>query len=257
METLDSLYSELFEAVMLDDLASQRHYMQVVETQRKIPMDYLFSLGALFIPNDEYIHHYLGDKVYSSNAGLYYNELCPWLMHVIFPIRNLIGETVGIVGWDAHAAYEKQVHGVEGKAMYRVSAKSVFARDKYFLSDINCLKHNFDSRVVFVTDGVFDCITLNYRNIPTIALMGSSFSREIIYFLSWYKHVYLCADNDNAGLMLYNKMKKALPNVHRVIQNKTKDIEELLRTDGKDGPITAQFLDLMKNPIKDDISLKL
>ena len=110
--------------------------------------------------------------------------------------------------------------------MYKTSSKNIFKRDKYFLTDEEVLKKTFSSRTVFITDGVFDSMALNYRGIPAIALLGSTFSPEILYFLRWYKSVYVCADNDRAGITLFTKLKNALPYVYRVQQNKTKDIEE-------------------------------
>ena len=256
MDTLDSLYTELFSRVTEDDLSSQMYYLSMVSEQRHISVDYLLSLGALFIPNNEYIEHYLGKKAHTSSAGLYYDDSCPWTLFVLLPVRNLAGEVMGLVGWDAYNKYKEVAEGEQGLVSYRVSAKSVFPRERYFLSDIECLKRNFKHRVVFVTDGVFDTVSLNYRGIPSIALLGSSFSREIIYYLSWYKHIYVCADNDKAGLSLAKKLSRSVKNVHRVMQNQTKDIEELLRRDGTDGPITKQLENLLIHPVNDDFMLK-
>ena len=255
MDTLDSLYMELYTKVVEDDLASQTYYLSMVEEQRKISVDYLLELGAMFIPNNEYIAHYLGDKVYKSYAGLYYQETCPWTLFVLIPVRSLSGEVVGLVGWDAYNKYKETVEGPQGLVSYRVSAKSVFPREKYFLTDVNCLRKTFHHRVIFVTDGVFDALSLNYRGIPAIALLGSSFSQEILYFLSWYKTIYVCADNDSAGNNVVRKLSRAVPGVHRVTQSKTKDIEELLRSDGRDGPITLQLRGLLSNPICADVTL--
>ena len=253
MANIDALYNELFAKVIEDDERSQRHYLSMVEEHRKIPVDYLMSLGALFIPNNDYIRHYRGDKVLSSNAGLYYDGSCPWVMFVLLPIRNLLGEVVGLVGWDAYNKYKEVSEGAVGLVSYRVSAKSVFQRERYFLSDIDCLRRNFDSRVLFVTDGVFDTVSLCYRGIPAVALLGSAFSRELLYFMSWYKYVYVCADNDRAGLNLVKKLSRALPNVYRVVQNQTKDIEELMRTQGDF--VKEQLQCLMNSPIKGDFIL--
>lgn len=256
MDTLDQLYMELYDKVIEDDLASQRYYLSMVADQRKIPVDYLLELGALFIPNNEYIEHYLGKKVHGSLTGFYYDGSCPWCLFVILPVRNLAGEVKGLVGWDAYNKYREVSEGAQGLVSYRVSPKSVFPREKYFLSDVDCLKRTFSKRVVFVTDGVFDTVALNYRGIPSIALLGSSFSKEIIYFLSWYKAIYVCADNDNAGLSLVRKLSRSLKNVHRIVQNRTKDIEELLRYDGVDGPITKQLMALLDSPFASDVILK-
>ena len=252
-DTLHTLYTELFTKVMEDDESSQRYYLSMVETQRKISVDYLQNLGALFIPNNDYITHYLGQKVLTSNAGLYYDGQCPWVMFVLLPVRSLDGEIMGLVGWDAYNKYKEVAEGEKGLVAYRVSAKSVFSREKFFLSDIDVLRKTFDSRVIFVTDGVFDTVSLCSRGLPSIALLGSSFSQEIIYFLSWYKHIYVCADNDRAGLMLVEKLKKAVPGVHRILQDKTKDIEELLRSDN--GQKENRLRDLLLNPVAGDVNI--
>ena len=63
MDKLNDLYTELFSKVMEDNYNEQRYYLSMVEQHRNISVDYLLELGALFIPNNEYIHHYLGDKV--------------------------------------------------------------------------------------------------------------------------------------------------------------------------------------------------
>ena len=257
MATLDQLYLELYSKVLEDDLASQQYYLSVVEDQRKIPVDYLLALGALFIPNNEYIAHYLGKQAFDSMVGLYFENRCPWTLFVVIPIRNLSGEIMGLVGWDAYNKYKELTEGQQGLVSYRVSPKSVFPRDRYFLSDVECLKKNFDKRVLFITDGVFDAISLSYRGIPAIALLGSSFSREILYFLSWYKAVYVCTDNDSAGVSLYRKLDRATSNVYRLTQNRTKDIEELLRTDGINGPITEQLYTLLNSADHFDYTLKL
>lgn len=253
MASLHELYTELYNKVMDDDIDSQLYYLSAVEDQRKISVEYLLSLGILFIPNNEYIFYYLGDKVYNSNSGLYYGDKCPWTLFVTIPIRDISGTIVGIVGWDAYNKYKELEEGAVGLSTYRVSPSSVFKRESYFLTDVNCLKANFDKGVVFVTDGVFDTISLCYRGIPSVALLGSSFSKEILYFLSWYKHIYVCADNDTAGLKLYQRLKKSISGVHRVIQATAKDIEEALRDDGIDGPKTTMLRNTVNSPIGTDL----
>lgn len=258
MGQLNELYLELVSKVQDDDISSQQYYLSVVAEQRQIPVSYLQSLGMLFIPNNDYIEYYLGPRIRESIAGLYYGSSCPWTLCYTIPIRDLSGEIVGLVGWDAYNKYRELTdETVEGMACYRVSPKSVFAREKYFLADIGVLRQCFQYKTVFVTDGVFDALALSYRSIPSIALLGSSFSSEILYFLSWFNFVRVCSDNDAAGLSLYRKLSKALSNVYKVQQNKCKDIEELLRRDGRDGIISQQFHKLVKDPIPDDFIIKL
>lgn len=255
-KTLNELYTTLLESVYADDLRSQRYYLSMVEDLRKISVDYLIDRGGMFIPNNDYIRHYLGADASTWGAGLYEGEYCPWALFVIFPIMDLVGDVVGIAGWDAQNKNKELTEGAVGLPMYKVSSKNVFSKEKYFLTDVGLLRSQFDKRAVFIVDGVFDSISLNYRGIPTVSLLGSMVSPEVLYFLRWYKHVYTIQDNDAAGNSLYLRLKRALPSVHRVFQNKTKDIEELLRSDGIDGPITRQIRGILVDTPRDDVYLK-
>ena len=252
----NEVYSNLVAKVYEDDMASQTYYLSVVEDQRHIPVSYLLERGCLFIPNNEYIHHYLGAEADKYGLEFYREGNCMWTLFVLLPITDLAGDVVGIVGWDALHKYQES-EGQTGLTMYNVSSKNVFQKDKYFLTDTPLLKRTFDSRTIFITDGVFDSIALNYRGIPAVALLGSTFSKEVLYFLRWYKKIFVCADNDTAGVSLYYRLSKSLPNVHRVLQGATKDIEELLRGDGVEGPLTKQLLAGMESNYSGDILLRI
>lgn len=254
-KSLNELYSQLVEAAYVDDEKSQRYYLSMVETHRHIPVDYLIKRGCLFIPNNDYILHYLGKDAMSYGAGLYDGERCNWTMFVLIPIVDLVGDIVGLVGWDFYNKHRELEEGEKGLPMYKVSSKLTFPREKYFLSDTKLLRDTFDKRVIFVVDGVFDSIALNSRGIPAISLLGSTISPEILYYLRWYKNIYTLQDNDSAGSKMYQRLSKALPRVNRVFQNQTKDIEELLRSEPADGPITTQLLHLVDCPVEDDYYL--
>ncbi len=257
MATLSELYNKLVSSVYEDDMRSQEYYLSMVEDQRKIPVNYLLERGALFIPNKDYIRYYLGSAADTYNLGFYDGDYCNWTLFVIFPITDLVGDVVGIVGWDANNKNRELTEGEVGLPMYNVSNKHIFQKDRYFLSDVELLHREFDKRILFVVDGVFDSIALNYRGIPAISLLGSMVSREVLYFLRWYKCIYTLQDNDTAGTNLYKRLAKALPKVHRVFQSGAKDIEELLRGDGEDGPITKQIKSLLTSPVYGDTYLKL
>lgn len=254
--TLNDLYRRLVTSAYEDDAGSQAYYLSMIEDHRKIPVEYLMQRGALFIPNNDYIRHYLGADAGAYGAGLYDGDYCQWALFVLFPITDLVGDVMGIAGWDAQNKHKELTEDLKGLPMYKVSSKMVFPKEKYFLSDVDLLKHQFDKRAIFIVDGVFDSVALNYRGIPAISLLGSMVSPEILYFLRWYKHVYTIQDNDAAGNQLYLRLKKALPRVCRVFQNKTKDIEELLRSDGVDGQLTQQLKDILVNGPCDDVYLK-
>lgn len=254
--TLNELYKKLVDAVYEDDSHSQQYYLSMIESHRHIPVDYLMRRGALFIPNNDYIHHYLGRDADAYGAGLYDGDYCQWALFMLLPIMDLVGDVVGLVGWDAQNKNKELTEGQLGLPMYKVSSKLVFPKEKYFLSDVDLLRQQFDKRAIFIVDGVFDSVTLNYRGIPAISLLGSLVSKEILYFLRWYDRVYTIQDNDAAGNQLYLRLKRALPRVCRVFQNKTKDIEELLRSDGVDGPLTKQLQDILVSGPAYDVYLK-
>ncbi len=256
-DTLNQLYNELVEQVYTDDEYSQRYYLSMIEDQRKIAVDYLMMRKCMFIPNNDYITHYLGVRAQTYSCGLYDGDNCMWALFMVAPILDLVGDVVGIVGWDAENKRKELEEGEKGLPMYKVSSKFVFPRERYFLSDIELLRQEFSKRVIFIVDGVFDSISLNYHGIPAVSLLGSSVSPEVLYFLRWYKYIYVVQDNDSAGMSLYARLAKALPRVYRVVQNKTKDIEELLRTDGLNGPVTKQLLDTLNNPVCADVRIKI
>lgn len=256
---LNTLYNTLVAKVYQDDIESQQYYLSFITEMRNIPVEYLIQRGVLFIPNNEYIRHYIGADADSYNGGLYYGQTCAWTLFYTIPILDLVGEVAGLVGWDLENKRKAVEEDQLGLPMYKVSPKAIFPRERYFLTDVDLLKKTFDKRVIFVVDGVFDSMALNARGIPAIALLGSTVSPEVLYFLGWYKFVYVVRDNDAAGKSLYYKLKNSLQtNVFSVLQGKTKDIEELLRTDPySNGPITKQFLALLENPERSDIRLKV
>lgn len=236
----NTLYSDLAYRIYADDMQSQRYYLSMIEDQRKISVDYLLERGCIFVPNNDYIRHYLGADANTYGAELYIDERCLWTLYVLVPIMDLSGEVIGIIGWDAQSKYLEITEGAEGLSMYKTSSKNVFKKDKFFLSDINLLKKRFQERSIFVVDGVFDSISLNYHGLPAISLLGSTFSREVLYFLRWYDAVYVISDNDAAGTKLHKMLNRSLDNVYRVSQSKAKDIEEILRED-TDGYVVSQL----------------
>lgn len=253
----NEMYQRMISQIRDEDLYEQQQYLSIVEEQRHISVEYLLKLGCFFVPNNEYIRYHIGEMANNYSFGWYIDNECLWNNFVILPVYDLLGSVVGVTGWDAYNKYLEVSEGKEGLRMYRHSSANVFTKEKYFFCDPTVLHNTFASRTVFICDGVFDAVALNYRGIPAIALLGSTFSKENLFFLRWYKNIYVCADNDTAGLELYAKLAKSVSGVYRVMQNKTKDIEELLRSDGINGPITQQLVGLLKASKGYDVVLKL
>ena len=83
------------------------------------------------------------------------------------------------------------------------------------------------SDIVYVVDGIWDSITLNFLGFPCISLMGSRVSEDISKILALYKHLILVADNDKAGVDLFIDLSKRFKNVSRIkVPTPAKDIDE-------------------------------
>jgi 5S rRNA maturation endonuclease (ribonuclease M5) len=63
---------------------------------------------------------------------------------------------------------------------------------------------------LYLTDGVWDSIHANYRGFPTVSLLGSTLSKEHLKILRRFKRVILFQDNDKAGALLYQNLRKFL-----------------------------------------------
>lgn len=242
----NDLYSKFIVDVWSQDTATQEFYLKYVEELRGIPLKYLREIGTVFIPNNEYMLHFMGPSSKVSGFDIYKDDNCLWTHFVVFPIRNLVNEIVGLVGWDLHNK-ALQMDGVVGLPMYKTSSKSLFNKNDYFFTDINNLKKNtFD--IIFIVDGVFDAITLNMLGYPTIALLGSSVSQMHLYFLRWYRNHYVIADNDQAGLHLLNTLRNSLPNTYPVQQFVSKDIDAFYKL--YPDKLITYFNSLMETPRK-------
>lgn len=253
MKSFNIVYGKLIEKLYKDDIDSQIYYLKTVAAVRKIPLEYLLKLKVIFVPNNEYLHYYGGNDILNPNYDIYIDNHCKWTHFILIPIRDLSRNIVGLVGWDLnHKAREED--GEKGLEMYKTSNKLVMNKSHYFLTDIDVIESNYEKEVIFVVDGVFDAISLNNLGIPTIALLGSNTSKTLYYFLRWYSYVYVIHDNDKAGLTLLEKLKKAVPNVYGVHQNKTKDIDDLLKLNPL--IVSKQLVDLLNNPVKGDFYLK-
>lgn len=253
-ESFHEVYNNLLHRIYLDDLDSQEYYLQFIATCRGVPLSYLKKLNAIFVPNNEYLSYYGGSSILKQDYDIYTNGICKWIHFLLIPIRDLSKNIVGIVGWDVNHKVRAE-NGEKGLEMYRTSSKLVMNKNHYFLTDPDILEHCFNTRVIFVVDGVFDAISLNNVGIPTIALLGSNTSSTLYYFLRWYNYVYVILDNDSAGIALLKKLKLSVPNVFGVYQNKTKDIDDLLRQYSK--KVSNQLHSLLSNPLKEDIYLKV
>lgn len=236
-ELIDKVYNNLYSSVIEKDKEEQLKFLSVISESRNISSEYLLNRKCIFIPNKEYVTYHVGSIAENITAGFYNNDEPIWQLFFIFPIMDLQKNIVGIVGWDAYNKYLVESGQELSLPMYRVSSKTLFNREKYFLTDIDLLEKYYKitpngKRAIVVVDGVFDSVALNAIGVPAISLLGSSVSQEVFYFLRHFNYIYVAHDNDDAGLKLYKTIKNIVPNTFAITHH-SKDIEERIRNDEK------------------------
>lgn len=110
--------------------------------------------------------------------------------------------------------------------------------------------HRLDSKAVAVVESSFDAIRLHQVGLPAVATLGSKISRQQIALLDKFSEIVIMSDNDSAGMVLADSIKKNLS--HKFIRqvewpDGTKDVGDL-----KDNQIIEQY-----NNAKDILSIML
>lgn len=247
--TLNDFYSQLLQRVFATDFEEQLTYLSVVADTRHIPVEWLVEQGIFFIPNNDYVTYHMGVGAKDPDYGFYLNGDCIWNQFVVIPVRDLANKVVGLTGWDAKNKYLVEYKGEVGLPMYKVSGKYLFNREDRFLTIPTLLRDKFSCGTIFLVDGVFDCLSLCQKGVPTIAMLGSTLSGTVAYFLRWYRKVYVVKDNDDAGNKLLQRVRAMVPSVRAVIQSKTKDIEEYLRDDTLSNHAISVFEKVMASEV--------
>lgn len=245
---------ELISSIYSDDLSSQEYYLKYVAAIRKVPIDYLKKIGAFFVPNNEYIAHYGGVHAYKREYDIYYDGVCAWTHFLVIPIRSLSGTIYGFVGWDMNNSLKKE-QGEQDLPTYRTTRKSTFNKNNFFLTDPEVIRNTFDSSTIFIVDGVFDVLSLLSRGLPAISVLGSYPGPIHFYFLHWFEHIYVISDNDEAGYKMYRRIHSAIPRTVRILQSKTKDIDDFLKL--YPDVATECLKNLLKNPRRFNFELKV
>jgi hypothetical protein len=108
-----------------------------------------------------------------------------------------------LVGWQRYAPNNKHLsnNSFSGKYYtYRSNSQiAVFGLESV----------NIDSRVIFITEGIFDAVRLTSHEIPAIALLTNAPNSSMLNFLVCLgrKLVGVC-DNDDGGRFLKNRLSK-------------------------------------------------
>lgn len=232
MGRFSELAKEGIKNVWRDDYRSQDEYLKIIAESRQMDVLLLRMTDTFFVPNNEYLSNYFSGEIRDIVYDCYdYNGLCKWSNYLIIPIYNLADEIVAFCGFNPLLYAKAHEPGEGGQNYYQYSNKNIFQKGRYVYCPKGVQERAMVEQYVFVTDGVFDAISLVGAGFNAASLMGSNLTAEIIVQLKMMGNVFIVSDNDKAGLALQKRIKTAIPKAKAFTQGKTKDIDELLKSE--------------------------
>lgn len=223
--SLSQIFDIGYNKVQKDYFNEQTEYLQIVADARNMPVDFIRSAQGVFIPNDEFMLEVFGNEILQYDC--YRGDACVWNNAVIFPVRDVTGGVRGFAGFFP-LDYLKEDEEVN---YYAYSSQSVMEKSRFMYFPQGGLAKAIDDGYLLLVDGLFDAISLCGNGYNAASLMGSNLTPEIIMQLRFVKKIIIPADNDNPGYLLYEKLKRRLPNVQLFRQGYTKDVDALLKTE--------------------------
>lgn len=242
LNSFNELVTEGIKRIWAIDSQSQTEYLKIIAKARNTSTDLLRKVDAFFVPNDNYMLEYFSDEIRNRNFDCYLdNGICKWSNSLVIPIYNIASEIVAFGGFNP-ILYAKS-HEPDGEHCnyYLYSDKSLFHKGDYVYCPKGVQEKALEDGYIFVTDGIFDTISLYGVGCNAASLMSSSLTLEIVMQLRMYERVILVCDNDEAGLRLQEKALRLLPNAKVFRQGKTKDIDELLNSKYRSSVLSALF----------------
>ncbi len=230
MEEFNQIIEKGIVEVWDSDCEVQSEFLHLIENVRGMGHGILKELRAFFVPNDAYLALRFGEGIKTPDFDCYVGSLCKWNNCLVMPIRNAADNAVGLVGFNPFQYLKNRESNDWTTPYYKYSNAYLFPKGKHVFAPGGIAKA-LEEGYVFVVDGIFDAISLWHRGFNAWALMDSSLTRERIVLLRSVKRVILVADNDDAGVKLYKQMRQKIRGVELIKQGKTKDIDELLKTD--------------------------
>ena len=123
-----------------------------------------------------------------SQNGKYYDK---YRNRLIFPIINHYGKVIGFGGRSIDSTMPKYLNSPESQVF----------KKRYNLYGLNIFKKQSNKDIILV-EGYMDVISLNNQGInQAVASLGTSLTSDQAKLLKRYsKNVYICYDEDNAGI---------------------------------------------------------
>lgn len=225
---LHEVYEIGYAKIQRECKESQHSFLKVIAEARKMPVSWLDDLGVFFVPNDRFMLDYFGDEILLYDC--YRGNECIWNNALVFPIRGCDGKVAGFGGFYPFDYLDE----TKERNYYGYSSSSVFKKGRYLYFPRKDLLTAIEDGYLILVDGLFDAVTLSAYGFNAASLMGSSPTQEILMQLRFVKNVVVAADNDEAGILLFDKVKRCLNGVTIFTQTKDKDVDGALKGDFAD-----------------------
>lgn len=181
-EFLKSLFTEDY----VDELCKIRGY--VSDSQHNL-IEHL-ELGYCSISDVDSLGEFASEiGLVSKNGNFLLNN------RYIIPVYDISNNLIALIGY------------LNDEKKYITTPSPFFSKELLFFN----FRHAYDlswrdfNGVVFLVEGVFDCLSLRSIGLPAIATMGSDVSELKCEFLKFFKKVVAIPDDDKVGRRALNK----------------------------------------------------
>lgn len=245
--SLDSVYKKCLQNVYDKDFEVQKKYLDICCSARGMQSDILLKASAIFVPNSDYLLSYGGGEVLEESNGLYRGGECLWTENILFPFFDIGDSIVGFGGFNPRVYLMVHEQNDWTSNYYNYSTKDIMRKGNYLYMLPGTFDKAWSDGYLLITDGIFDTLSLAQYGFNAAALCGSTLTEQIIVQLRLFKKVIILTDNDNAGYVLENKMKKYLHNCIFFHQGLYKDVDDILKSEYRDGFI-CKLWDSIQSP---------
>lgn len=237
---LDTIYRNGVNRVWGEDTQSQREYLKVVSQCRGMDFIDFESMHSIFIPNDNYLFQYFDSSIGNQEFGFFdYDNRCFWNNCLIMPIYDVADKVRSVVGFNPFSYVQAKETNDWSINYYTYASAKVFRRGAFLFYCEGDYSKALDDGYLFLTDGVFDAVSLHFAGFNAAAMMGSNVTPEIISMLRFVRRVLVVCDNDEAGYKLVQGLRRVHPGIVTVKQGATKDIDEVLKSEYRDQAIAG------------------
>lgn len=195
--------------------------------------DYLASLKAFMIFNDDYLTHFYDNfqELTSISTGLYSNlGKCVFNKRLVIPLTGFDDKVYGFVGYDNGNDCKTDEDRIK-HIPYLYMSDKYFAKDKFWLLRKDEYISAYNNQYICLVDGIFDKVTLQGLGYNTASLLGSSLTKYHRDYLRYIKNWVVFSDSDLAGNRLYDVCKNYHPNTIQIQVGNAKDVDERLRNE--------------------------